>query len=72
MARRLRQIAAPFAAAGPAGARVRTRFRPDQRDAEVLAAVGGYLGSLAGARSTGSLPSGKPRRMPAATTRRPW
>jgi hypothetical protein len=35
--------------AGPAGARVRTRLRLSQRDAEVLAAVGGYLGSLAGA-----------------------
>ncbi len=49
MARRLRQIAAPFVVAGSAGARVRTRFRPDQRDAEVLAALGRYLGSLAGA-----------------------
>jgi hypothetical protein len=49
MARRLRGIAAPFVVAGPAGARVRTRLRLGQRDAEVLAAVGGYLGSLAGA-----------------------
>jgi IS605 OrfB family transposase len=48
-ARRLRQITAPYVAAGLAGARVRTRFRPDQRDAEVLTAVGGYLGSMAGA-----------------------
>src|SRR5258708_29496507 len=49
MARRLREIAAPFVAAGPAGAQVRTRLRLDQRDAEVLAALRRYLGSLAGA-----------------------
>jgi len=49
MARRLREIAAPFVVAGPAGARVRTRLRLDDRDAEVLTALGRYLGSLAGA-----------------------
>src|SRR5258707_12458210 len=48
MARRLREIAAPFVAAGPGGARVRTRLRLSERDAEVLTALGGYLGSLAG------------------------
>lgn len=48
MGRRLRQMAAPFVAAGSAGARVRTRLRASERDAEVLTALGGYLGSLAG------------------------
>jgi len=38
--------------AGPTGARVRTRLRPDRRDVEVLAALGRYLGSLAGADLT--------------------
>src|ERR1700730_16414946 len=49
MAKRLREIAAPFVLPGPAGARVRARLRLDQHDAEVLTALGGYLGSLAGA-----------------------
>jgi IS605 OrfB family transposase len=49
MARRLRGIAAPFVAVGPAGARVRTRLRASDRDAKVLTALGDYLGSLAGA-----------------------
>src|SRR5258708_24976019 len=50
--KRLREIAAPFVVAGPTGARVRTRLRPDRRDVEVLAALGRYLGSLAGADLT--------------------
>ena len=45
---RLREVAAPFVAAAPAGARVRTRLRVSPRDAEVLLAVGRHLGSLAG------------------------
>lgn len=48
MTRALREIAAPFVAAAPAGARVRTRLRVSPRDAEVLWAVGRHLGSLAG------------------------
>lgn len=48
MSRRLREIAAPFIAAAPAGARVRTRLRVSERDAEVLTAVGRHLGALAG------------------------
>ena len=44
----LREIAAPFVAAAPAGARVRTRLRVSPGDAEVLTAIGRYLGSLAG------------------------
>jgi hypothetical protein len=44
----LREIAAPFVAAVPAGARVRTRLRLSPDDAAVLAAAGSYLGSLAG------------------------
>ena len=44
----LRPIAAPFVAAAPAGARVRTRLRVSPQDAVVLRAVGSHLGSLAG------------------------
>jgi len=45
---RLREIAAPFVAAAPAGARVRTRLRVSPQDAGVLRAVGRHLGALAG------------------------
>jgi hypothetical protein len=48
VSRGLREIAAPFVAAAPEGARVRTRLRVSPRDAEVLWAVGRHLGSLAG------------------------
>ena len=48
MSRRLREIAAPFVAAAPAGARVRTRLRVSGQDEVVLRAVGRHLGSLAG------------------------
>jgi len=44
----LRPIAAPFVAAAPAGARVRTRLRVTAQDEAVLRAVGTHLGSLAG------------------------
>jgi hypothetical protein len=46
---RLREIAAPFVAATPAGARVRTRLRVTAEDAVVFRAVGVHLGSLASA-----------------------
>ena len=45
---RLREIAAPFVAGAPAGARVRTRLRVSPGDAAVLRAAGSHLGSLAG------------------------
>ena len=45
---RLREIAAPFVAGAPAGARVRTRLRVSPEEAAVLRAVGSHLGSLAG------------------------
>src|ERR1700721_3329792 len=45
---RLREIAAPFVAGAPAGARVRTRLRVAAGDAAVLRAVGSHLGALAG------------------------
>jgi hypothetical protein len=48
VSRRLREIAEPFVAAAPAGARVRTRLCVSPRDEEVLRAVGKHLGSLAG------------------------
>ncbi|HEV3295494.1 MAG TPA: transposase, partial [Streptosporangiaceae bacterium] len=48
MSRSLRPVAAPFLAAAPAGARVRTRLRVSARDEAVLRAVGRHLGSLAG------------------------
>ena len=44
----LRRIAAPFVAAVPAGARVRTRLRVSPGDEAVLRAAGSHLGSLAG------------------------
>ena len=44
----LRQIAGPFVAAAPAGARVRTRLRVTAAEEAVLRAVGRHLGSLAG------------------------
>ncbi len=44
----MREIAAPFVAAAPAGARVRTRLRVSPQDAGVLTAVGRHLGTLAG------------------------
>jgi hypothetical protein len=46
---KLRAISAPFVAAAPAGARVRSRVRASGQDAHVLAAVGVHLGSLAAA-----------------------
>lgn len=42
----LRTIAAPFVAAPPSGARIRTRLRPTVTDAEVLRLVGDFLGGL--------------------------
>ena len=44
----LREIAGPFVAAAPAGARVRARLRVSAGDAAVLRAAGSHLGSLAG------------------------
>ena len=46
--RGLREIAPAFVAAAPSAARVRTRLRVSAGDAEVLAAAGRHLGSLAG------------------------
>jgi len=43
-----REITGPFAAAAPAGARVRTRLRVTAEDEAVLRAAGRHLGSLAG------------------------
>ena len=40
----LREIAAPFVAGAPAGARVRTRLRVSPGDAAVLRAAGSHLG----------------------------
>jgi hypothetical protein len=48
VSRALREIAAPFVAAAPAGARVRTRLRVSAQDAGVLRACGRHLGRLAG------------------------
>src|SRR5579863_5208558 len=45
----LREIAAPFVALAPSGARVRTRLRVPAADAAVLRAAGRHLGSLASA-----------------------
>src|ERR1700726_4947051 len=48
MGKRLRDIAEPFVAAAPAGARVRTRLRVSAQDEVVLWEAGRHLGSLAG------------------------
>lgn len=48
MSRGLREIAAPFVAAAPAGVATRTRLRPSEDDAEVLREAGTFLGRLAG------------------------
>lgn len=48
MAASLRSISAPFVAAAPEGARVRTRLRVSPQDEAVLWEVGRHLGSLAG------------------------
>jgi hypothetical protein len=48
MGKQLREIAEPFVAAAPAGARVRTRLRVSAQDEVVLWAAGRHLGSLAG------------------------
>jgi hypothetical protein len=48
MAGARRLVAAPFVAAPPAGARVRTRLRVSPQDEAVLWVVGRHLGSLAG------------------------
>jgi hypothetical protein len=48
MSARLRQTRAPYVAAPPAGARVRTRLRTSAQDVTVLQAAGRHLGSLAG------------------------
>jgi len=45
---RLRETSAPYVAARPAGARVRTRLRASAQDAIVLQAAGRHLGALAG------------------------
>ncbi|MEU4159229.1 hypothetical protein [Actinoplanes sp. NPDC026670] len=44
--RALRVLAAPFVAAPPAGARIRTRLRPDRAEAVMLRLVGEFLGGL--------------------------
>ena len=43
----MRPLAPPLVVAPPTGARVRTRLRVDEHDAEVLFAVGRHLGTLA-------------------------
>jgi IS605 OrfB family transposase len=48
MGKQLREIAPPFVAAPPTGARVRTRLRVTPEDEAVLRAVGRHLGTLAG------------------------
>jgi hypothetical protein len=57
--RALREIAAPFVAAAPAGTRVRTRLRVTAEDAAVLRTVGRHLGSLAGRDLTARVREGR-------------
>jgi hypothetical protein len=62
VSRSLREIAEPFVAAAPAGARVRTRLRASAQDEAVLWASDGTwdrwraLASRPGARRAGSAP----------------
>ncbi|HEX6453236.1 MAG TPA: transposase, partial [Trebonia sp.] len=56
----LREIAVPFAAAAPAGARVRTRLRVSPQDGAVLEAAGRHLGSLAGGDLAARCAEGRP------------
>lgn len=44
--KKLRTVANPFVAAPPAGARIRTRIRPSDAEADVLTRIGQFLGSL--------------------------
>jgi hypothetical protein len=44
----MRSITPPFLVAPPGGVRIRTRLRVDAADEQVLRAVGGHLGCLAG------------------------
>lgn len=48
MGQSLREIAAPFVVAPPAGRRIRTRLRPTAGEERALWALGAHLGSLAG------------------------
>ncbi|HEX6448287.1 MAG TPA: transposase [Trebonia sp.] len=56
----LREIAVPFAAAAPAGARVRTRLRVSPQDGAVLEAAGRHLGALAGGDLAARCAEGRP------------
>lgn len=69
---RLREIAAPFVAAAPGGARVRTRLRVSPGDAAVLAAVGSHLGSLACGRGSGGSRPAWPSRLARSMACTPW
>ena len=66
----LRAISAPFVAAAPAGARVRTRLRASDQDARVLAAVGAHLGSLASADLAARVREGRLDKAGRAASRR--
>jgi hypothetical protein len=66
----LREIAAPFVAAAPAGVRVRTRLRVSPQDAAVLCAVGAHLGSLAGRDLAARCAEGRLSAAGAAVSRR--
>ncbi len=68
--RRLRALAGPFVVAAPSGARVRTRLKLDEADAEVLAALGDHLGSLAGADLARRCAEGRLDAKAAAASRR--
>ena len=67
---RLRTLADPFVVAAPSGARVRTRLKLDEADAEVLVALGDHLGSLAGADLARRCAEGRLDAKAAAASRR--
>jgi hypothetical protein len=56
--KKLRHTAAPFVAAPPCGARVRTRLVVDDTDRVVLETLGAHLGSLASSDLAGRVKEG--------------
>ena len=67
-----RPVAAPFVAAAPAGARVRTRLRVSGQDEAVLRAAGSHLGSLAGRDLAARCAEGRLDAKGRAVSRREW
>ncbi|UQX11270.1 hypothetical protein [Candidatus Mycobacterium methanotrophicum] len=59
MGKRLRRIGDPVIAAGPAGVRIRTRLHLTGAEADALAAVDEFLGSVYRTELSGRVGSGR-------------